>query len=418
MPLLALGVSYRAASVDLLERLTFGEDDWMKAYRRAADDPAIEEAVILSTCNRVEVYAAVPGYHPGFQALKRLLCESRHVAPGDIDEPLYSHYEIDAVDHAFTVASGLDSMVLGEPQILSQVREALKRAQKEGAAGRTLTALFHSASRTGRRVRTETGVGAAPDAFVAAGANLAEAALGGIAGRNALVVGAGYMAALAAKHLRERGAANVRILNRSTERAALLAKRTGSDHGSLDELPSAIDDADVVVSATGAAGTVISASALVERTRPLFVIDLAVPHDVDPEASRLEHVALVDVAGLREAVSVRTGEASLEIERARSIVGNELRRFTLRRRAERLAPLIHALRRRGDEIVVSELGRFRSDLGSLTPHEREAVETMARGIVAKLLHEPIVRLKELSEPGTQDAHAKLLAELFGIERVK
>jgi glutamyl-tRNA reductase len=418
MPLLALGVSYRAASVDLLERLTFGEDDWMKAYRRAADDPAIEEAVILSTCNRVEVYAAVPGYHPGFQALKRLLCESRHVAPGDIDEPLYSHYEIDAVDHAFTVASGLDSMVLGEPQILSQVREALKRAQKEGAAGRTLTALFHSASRTGRRVRTETGVGAAPDAFVAAGANLAEAALGGIAGRNALVVGAGYMAALAAKHLRERGAANVRILNRSTERAALLAKRTGSDHGSLDELPSAIDDADVVVSATGAAGTVISASALVERTRPLFVIDLAVPHDVDPEASRLEHVALVDVAGLREAVSVRTGEASLEIESARSIVGNELRRFTLRRRAERLAPLIHALRRRGDEIVVSELGRFRSDLGSLTPHEREAVETMARGIVAKLLHEPIVRLKELSEPGTQDAHAKLLAELFGIERVK
>lgn len=418
MPLLALGVSYRAASVDLLERLTLGDDDFTKAYRRAADDPAIEEAVILSTCNRVEVYAAVPGYHPGFQALKRLLCESRHVAPGDIDEPLYSQYELDAVEHAFTVASGLDSMVLGEPQILSQVREALKRAQKEGAAGRTLTALFHSASRTGRRVRTETGVGAAPDAFVAAGANLAEAALGGIADRNALVVGAGHMAALAAKHLRERGAANVRILNRSTARAARLAERTGSDHGSLDELPSAIAHADVVVSATGAAGTVISASAIGERQRPLYVIDLAVPRDVDPEAATLEHVALVDVAGLREAVSVRTGEASLEVERARSIVADELRRFTLRRRAERLAPLIHALRRRGDEIVASELGRFRSDLGSLTPDEREAVETMARGIVAKLLHEPIVRLKELSEPGTQDAHAKLLAELFGIERVK
>ncbi|MGH2591659.1 MAG: glutamyl-tRNA reductase, partial [Actinomycetota bacterium] len=153
MAILALGVSHRRASVVLLERLAFGDDELAKAYRRAEDDPAIEETVILSTCNRVEVYGSVPSYHAGFQALKRLLCEPREVAPAEIDEPLYSHYELDAAEHAFTVASGLDSMVLGEPQILSQAREALRRAQSEGAAGPALTGLFHAAARTGRRVR-------------------------------------------------------------------------------------------------------------------------------------------------------------------------------------------------------------------------------------------------------------------------
>lgn len=415
MAILALGVSHRHAGVELLERLAFGDDDLAKAYRRAADDPAIEEAVILSTCNRVEVYGSVPSYHAGFQALKRMLCESREVAPAEIDEPLYSHYELDAAEHAFTVASGLDSMVLGEPQILSQVRDALRRAEAEGAAGPALTGLFHAAARTGRRVRTETAVGAAPDAFVAAGADLAEELLGGLEGRRAVVVGAGQMCALAVKHLRRRGLGNVRILNRSLERARALAERTGTEHGALDELPSVITEADLLVSATGAAGTVVFAASLEERRRPLFVLDLAVPRDVEPAVRELTDVTLVDIEGLRDSLSFRSAEATADVERAHEIVADEVRRFTLRRRAERLAPLIHALRRRGDEVVGAELERFRSDLASLTPDEREAVEAIARGVVAKLLHEPIVRLKELSAPGTQDAHAKLLAELFGIE---
>lgn len=415
MAILALGVSHRHAGVELLERLAFGDDDLAKAYRRADDDPAIEEAVILSTCNRVEVYGSVPSYHAGFQALKRMLCESGVVAPAEFDESLYSHYELDAAEHAFTVASGLDSMVLGEPQILSQVREALRRAETEGAAGPALTGLFHAAARTGRRVRTETAVGAAPDAFVAAGADLAEEKLGGLEGRRAVVVGAGQMCALAVKHLRRRGLGNVRILNRSLERARALAERTEAEHGALDELPSAITEADLLVSATGAAGIVVSVAALEGRTRPLFVLDLAVPRDVDPAARELPDVVLVDIEGLRDSLSIRAAEAAADIERAHEIVADEVRRFTLRRRAERLAPLIHALRRRGDEVVGAELERFRSELASLTPDEREAVEAIARGVVAKLLHEPIVRLKELSAPGTQDAHAKLLAELFGIE---
>ncbi|HEY7756350.1 MAG TPA: glutamyl-tRNA reductase [Actinomycetota bacterium] len=414
MAILALGVSHRRATVELLERLAFTEDDLVKAYRRADDDPAIHEAVILSTCNRVEVYASVPSYHTGFQALKRLLCESRDVAPDEIVEPLYSHFEMEAAEHAFTVAAGLDSMVLGEPQILSQVREALKRAVAEAAAGPALTGLFHAASRTGRRVRTETSVGAAPDAFVAAGADLAREAIGSLEGRHAVVVGAGQMSALAVKHLRARGVGTVRILNRSLERARALAERTDAEHGDLEQLRGSLAEADLLVSATGAAGLIVPASALEGRERPLFVLDLAVPRDVEPSARALPGVTLVDIEGLRETLSVRAAEAAADIERAHAIVAEEVRRFAQRRRSERLAPLILALRERGQEVVAAELERFRSELASLTPDEREAVEALARGIVAKLLHEPIVRLKELSAPGSQDAHAKLLAELFGV----
>jgi glutamyl-tRNA reductase len=414
MAILALGVSHRRATVELLERLAFTEDDLVKAYRRADDDPAIHEAVILSTCNRVEVYASVPSYHTGFQALKRLLCESRDVAPDEIGEPLYSHFEVEAAEHAFTVAAGLDSMVLGEPQVLSQVREALKRAVAESAAGPALTALFHAASRTGRRVRTETSVGAAPDAFVAAGADLASEAIGSLEGRHAVVVGAGQMSALAVKHLRARGVGTVRILNRSLERARALAERTDAEHGDLEQLRGSLAEADLLVSATGAAGLIVPASALEGRERPLFVLDLAVPRDVEPSARALPGVTLVDIEGLRETLSVRAAEAAADIERAHAIVAEEVRRFAQRRRSERLAPLILALRERGQEVVAAEFERFRSELASLTPDEREAVEALARGIVAKLLHEPIVRLKELSAPGSQDAHAKLLAELFGV----
>jgi glutamyl-tRNA reductase len=415
MAILALGVSHRHATVELLERLAFTDDDLVKAYRLVADDPAIEAAVILSTCNRVEVFGDVPTYHSGFQSLKRLLCESRGVDPNDIAEPLYSHYELEAAEHAFSVDAGLDSMVLGEPQIHSQVREALRHAETEGAAGRALTDLFHAAARAGRRVRAETAVGAAPDAFVAAGADLAEETIGSLRGRHAVVVGAGQMPALAVKHLRGRGVGTVRILNRSLERARALAARMGAEPGDLAELPAAIAGADLLVSATGAAGVVVHASALANRTRPLFVLDLAVPRDVEPSARELPNVTLVDIEGLRATLAVRAAETAADIERAHAIVAEEVRRFALRRRTERLAPVIRALNEHGERAVAAELRRFRSELGAMTPEQRETVEALARGVVAKLLHEPIVRLKDAAGPGPRDRHATLLAELFGIE---
>ena len=419
MAILALGISHRRATVDLLERLAFADDDLVKAYRRVADDPAVEEAVVLSTCNRVEVYASVPAYHAGFQALKRLLAEPQGVSADDLAEPLYSHYEEEAVRHLFDVAAGLDSMVIGEPQILSQVRDAFRRAEAEGAAGHTLTSLFHAAGRTGRRVRTETAVGSAPDAFVDAGAELASVTLGGLEGRTAVVIGAGHMAALAVKHLRARGVGTLRVLNRSLERARTLAERLEAEPGDLDEIPDALASTDIVISATGAAGLVLHAEtiqrAMAERERPLFLLDLAVPRDVEPSAASIPGVHLVDIEDLKETFSARASDAAEDIARANELVAAEVHRFALRRRSERLAPLIHALRERGEAVVAAELERFRSDLANLTPDERKAVEAVARGIVAKLLHDPIVRLKELSAPGTERAYETLLAQLFGLE---
>lgn len=418
MPILVLGISHRRATVELLERLAFGDDDLVKAYRRALDDEAIGEAIILSTCNRVEVYASVPAYHAGFLALKRLLCESRGVSPALLAEPLYSHYEDGAAEHLFAVAAGLDSMVLGEPQILSQVREAHRRARAEEAAGPALTALFHSAARAGRRVRAETGVGAAPDAFVEAGTRLAEETLGELAGKRAVIIGAGQMSALAAKHLRSREVGPVRVLNRSPERARVLAERTEAEHGDLSGLAEALARADLVISATGAWGVVVHETtvrnAMRGRDLPLFILDLAVPRDVEPSVGSIGGVRLVNIEGLRDVLAA-AAETSEDIAQGNRIVDEEVRRFSIRRRSEHLAPLIRALRERGDAVLAAELSRFRSEFGALTPDKREAVEALARGIVAKLLHDPIVRLKELSGPGAGDAYANALADLFGIE---
>src|SRR5262245_27648912 len=240
MAILAVGVSYRRAPVELLERLSFADEDLSKAYRYVTGMESVREAVILSTCNRTEVVAEVGSYHAGFLDLMRFLAESRELDPDDFADPLYSHYEDHAIQHVFAVASGLDSMVLGEPQIQSQVRVAARRAHEEGATGPVLSALFRGAVRTGRRVRTETQIGASPAAFVEAGAELAGHYLGGLAGRSVVVVGAGGMASLAVDHLRGLGVGHLRVLNRSVDRARRLASRAGGDAAGLELLSHAI----------------------------------------------------------------------------------------------------------------------------------------------------------------------------------
>jgi glutamyl-tRNA reductase len=416
MAVLALGISFRRAPIELLERLAFADDDLVKAYRRVQDVDDVEEAVVLSTCNRVEIYGAVPSYHAGFLTLKRLLAETRGVAEADLADGLYAHWERDAVEHLFSVAGGLDSMVLGETQIQSQVREALRLAEGEGAAGSRMQALFHAASRAGRRIRQETSLGAAPDAFVERAAALAEDVLGDLSGRSVVVIGAGTMASLAVKHLRRRGVGPVRILNRSLQHARSLAERHQAEPGDLAALPDAVPEADLLVSATGATGVVVSAD-LVRAARPgeaspLVLLDLAVPRDVEPEAGDLPGVTLFDVGALRDHGSAEEDEA---IERARGIVAEEVRRFAVRRRGDELSPVIRAIRRRGDAVLESELARHASRLADLTPDEIAAVEALARGIVAKLLHDPIVALKERSEPGSGRTHAALLAELLDLD---
>lgn len=418
MPILTLGISFRRAPIELLERLSFADDDLAKAYRHALDQDAIEEAVILSTCNRVEITASVSSYHAGFLALKRVLTETRGVGADELAEPLYSHWEQDAADHLFAVAAGLDSMVIGETQINTQVRDALRRAARENASGPVLTALFHAAGRAGRRARAETSLGAAPDAFVSLGADLASEELGPLEGCCVAVVGAGQMASIAAKHLRGRGVADIRVLNRSAEHARALAARIGARSAGLDELPEALASADLIVSATGATGIVIDAeavrTALEGRSGSLVLVDIAVPRDVDPNVAGLDGVRLIDIETIQGRLATHAEETADDIARAHDIVAVEVRRWVVRRRSDALAPLIRAVRRRGADAVSTELDRYAARLAGLTPDEREAVESLARGIAAKLLHDPIVALKERSEPGSDGAHANLLAELLGI----
>jgi len=415
--ILGLGVSFRRAPVELLELLAFDDADLTKAYHHATDLDGLDEVVVLSTCNRVEVYGSVASYHTGFLALKRMLLETRHVDPGAIADPLYAHWERDAADHLFRVAAGLDSMVLGETQIQTQVRDALRRANGEGTAGPALAGVFHAAVRAGRRVRHETALGAAPDAYVALATDLASDVLGGLADRSTVVIGAGTMAELSVHHLRSRGGGPIRILNRSLERARALAGRTGAEHGGLEELPGVLGTADLIVSATGAAGHVIARDDLRRAAagragRPLVILDLAVPRDVEP-GTDVDRVDVFDILALRERIGDRSPGTADEVARAQDLIADEVRRWQIRRRGDELAPLIRALRDRGDAVVRAELERWSAELARLDEHEREAVEALARGIAAKLLHDPIVGLKEHGD--TDRTHAKLLAELFGLD---
>jgi glutamyl-tRNA reductase len=423
MPILALGISYRRAPVDLLERLAFFPDDDPKAYRQVLESESVAEAVILSTCNRVEVFAEVGSYHAGFQELKRFLSQSREVPPDDFVEPLYAQYETHAVEHLFSVAAGIDSVVVGEPQILAQVRQAHRRAEAEGATGPVLGRLFRAAVRAGKRARTETAIGESARGFVEAGTDLADRFLGGLSGRPAVVVGAGAMAGLAAAHLRDRGLAPIRIVNRSPERAHRLAQRTGLEAAPFGRLAHALAEADLVVSSTGATGAVIGSAVVRESLglnggrpgRPLFLLDLAVPRDVDPTVRELPGVAVADLDDVKEALRADGGAPHAEeVERVKRIVLEEVERFESWRRAVRLAPVIQALRDRGERAVAAELARFGPRLAGLEEREREAVEALVRGVVAKLLHDPIVRLKEPPPPGTGDVRARALAELFGL----
>ena len=413
MHVLSTGVSYRRAPVELLERLAFPGDELGKAYHHLTSIEGVRGGVILSTCNRVEVVAEVDSYHEGAQALRGFLADAREVPAEELSEPLASRYEEDAVRHLFGVASGIDSMVIGEPQILSQVRSAYRRSEEEGALTPLLSALVRRAVRTGRRARAETAIGANPAAMVEAGADLAAKALGTIEGRSLLVVGAGTMAELAVKSFGSRGVGEVVVLNRSPSRAERLAVRHGAAAGSLTDLGHALAGADLAVTVTGATGLVVEPDivrdAMRGREAPLFVLDLAVPRDVHPGAAAIDGVTLVDIDDLRAVVN---GANDDEVARVAAIVDEEVARFAQWRRAARLAPLIQGLYDRADRIRRAELDRVQARLASLSDDERAAVEAATEAIVKKLMHGPVIRAKALAE---DDAEVRLLARLFGFD---
>ena len=421
MSLLVVGCNYRSADLALLERLAVAGDQLPKALRSLLGLEHVSEAVVLSTCNRIEVYASVTRFHAGLQELRGWLAERGDVHPQDLDELHYSYHDDRAAAHLFSVAGGLDSMVVGEQQILSQVKQAIEVARLEGSARRVLQRLFRQALRVGRRVRRETRIAEGASSMVDVGLDAVAGRLGrDRSGRRVLIVGAGMMGALTADRLATLDTGEVEVWNRSPEKASRLAARVGGRVVAEGGLPAALRRAQVVICTTGAAQPVLDtelvADAVAERANTsasdLVLLDLAVPRNIDPACDRLPGVRLIDVDDVRQQAEVAlAGEVVAE---ARRIVDEEADRFLTWTRTSAVEPTIRSMRTYAEAVRSAELDRLAGKLALLDDRERDAVEALTRGIVNTLLHAPTVRLKELADRGGAEAHAEVLSDLFDL----
>jgi glutamyl-tRNA reductase len=406
MSVLTIGLSHRTAPVALLERASVTGDALVKLLHDVQRDACVAEALVVSTCNRVEVYATVDRFHAAVNAVSRLLSTHSGVSAEELTPHLYVHYEDRAVEHLFSVAAGLDSMVVGEGQILGQVRQALRLAQEEGTIGATLNELVQQALRVGKRSHAETGIDRAGASLVTAGLSLA----GPIQGRRALVVGAGSMSALSAATLARMGVTDIVIANRTFERGARLAESVGGRAVELAEVPRELRETDLVISCTGAGHHVITPSMVREGT---FLLDLALPHDVDPAVRAVPGVTLVDLETIKESGAGR--QDGVAVAAVRELVAAEVQAFLTAERAARVTPTVVALRSKAAGVVEAELGRLRLRLPHLEGRVGEEVEQTVRRVVDKLLHEPTVRVKQLATSPGGDHYAEALRELFDLD---
>lgn len=421
MSVLAVGLSHRTSPTALLEQVSAGVGDGAKLLHELVEGEHVVEAVVLSTCNRIEVYAHVTAFHGGHVEVTDALAAISGLAGADLTPHLYVDYDARAVQHLFQVACGLDSMLVGEAQILGQLRTSYKLAQGEGTVGRVLGEAFRHALRTGKRARSETGIDRAGASLVGLALDRARDVLGGLSGVRAGVVGAGATGSLACASLQREQVAALTVANRDVDRAHRLASRFGGTGVDLDGLDALLADADVVVSATASVGIVVGADAVAAAMarrpgRPLVLLDLGLPHDVAAEARDVPGVSLVDLDGLAESVSRLDGAAEADLDAARSIVADETSAFLSWQRAVRVAPTVVALRSKAEDVVRGELQRLVGRLPDLDDRSRQEVEDTVRRVVEKLIHAPTVRVKELAGDPGGDAYADALRELFELPR--
>jgi glutamyl-tRNA reductase len=424
MSLLAVGVSHRTAPVALLEQFAMGAGDRVKALHELVAGDHVTEALVLATCNRIEVFAEVERFHGGVADVSRVLARQAGATVEELSPYVTVHYEDQAVAHLFSVAAGLDSMVVGETQVLGQLRAAYALAREEGTVGRALHPVAQRALRVGKRVHTETGIDRAGASLVSVALDRAEERIGSLAGRTVLVVGAGSMGALAATTLARRGASVV-VSSRTEASAARLADSVGGRSAPLADLPVELPAADVLVTCTGATGLVVGTdvvtAAMAGRSaRPLAVVDLALPRDVAPGVAALPGVHVVDLALLQGERATTPGRptagpvAADDIAAAHAMVETETALLRAERQAAEVAPTVSALRSQAAEVVDAELLRLSTRLPDLDTRARAEISRTVRRVVDKLLHEPTVRVKELaSAPGDTD-YAGALRALFGL----
>lgn len=401
MPVLVVGLNRRTVALDLFERMTVGDAAIPKALQDLNDSHHVSEAILLSTCMRTEVYAVVDRFHAGVADVRNFLARLGSSPPEDFSDDLYSYFDEGAAAHLFEVAAGIDSPVIGEGEILGQVRNAWELASQESAAGPTLSHLFRHSVEVGKRVRSETAIARRITSVSQAAVALVKARLGGsLDGYDVLVVGAGDMGeGMAAALVNSATARRIMVANRSLDRAVELAGRVGGEPIELGLLGHALAQADVVLTATGSTSVWLEASDLGpvmarRRNRPLVVMDVAVPRDVDSAVGRLPGVTLLDTDDLRSFAESGMAARRKEVARARSLIAEELERYSHATAARSVAPLVAALRGRAEKVRTNELARYRSRLDGLDPRQREAIEALTKGIVGKLLHEPTMQLRD------------------------
>jgi glutamyl-tRNA reductase len=417
--LVAIGLNHRTAPLELLERMAIDAARMPKALGDVATRANLSEAVVLSTCNRIEVYAVAERFHGGFDDVRDFLAESAFLAPEDFADHLFVWHGEEAVAHLFEVAAGLDSAVLGESEILGQVGDAWHVAREEGATSASLNLLFRHALEVGKRVRTETGIARGITSLSQAAVALAADRLGGLAGRRALVVGAGDMGDGMAMALARSGVDELLVANRSAGPAEALAERAGGRAISLFELTDHLAGVDLLLTSTGASSPVVEHAdvlrAMEQRPdRPLLVIDIAVPRDVDPAVGTIPGVTVLDMDDLRAFAAAGAAGRQAEAAGARAIVDTAVERYLDEVSARGAVPVIRSLRDRAESVRQAELDRVAARLAGLDDQQRDAVEAATRAIVAKLVHEPIVRVKDAAGSAKGDRLADSLRDLFDL----
>ena len=447
MSVLTVGLSHRSAPVATLERAAVSGDALGKLLRDVFEADPVAGTFVVSTCNRVEIYAEVNKFHAGLSSISDLLARHSGIPLAELTQYLYVHYEDRAVQHLLTVAAGLDSMVVGESQILGQVRQAIALAREHGTLGRELDGLGTLALRAARRAHAETGIDRAGANLVSVGVGLAATQLRPgsgegtpdpvhpLGGLNVLVVGAGSMSSLAVATAHRFGAASIMVANRTPGRAERLAASVSGGTAGLGDLPAALAGADLVISCTGAAGLVITAEMVTRALRlragpvgggagaggpgpprPLVLLDLALPHDVDPGAAGLPGVSVLGLDSLEDAGLAVAATQAEDVAAVRAIVADELAARVSARHAARVSPTVVALRAKAAEVVAAELDRLTGKLGSLDERVYAEVSRAMQRVVYKLLHAPTVRVKELAGSPGGDSYEVALRVLFDLDQ--
>ena len=420
MYVLLAGVSHQTAPVEVRERLAISAGGFKRAYARLKSCPDIEGAVILSTCNRTEVYATARDIEPGMQSLRNFLVELSGMESSELDKYIYQPNCHDAILHIFRVAAGLDSMIVGESQIIGQVKEAYQLALEMEVSDPILNVLFQKAIRVGKKVRTQTSLEKLPLSVSYAAVELARQSLGTLAGKTVMVVGAGEMSELTTRHLMTNGVQSVIVSNRSFDKAADMAARFNGKAIRFEELPVELGRADIVISCTAASHYVIHsdncASVLSARNgRKIILVDIAVPRDIDPALTAIAGVDIYDIDDLQGVVELNEVERQQAIYEAERIISREIIRFNEWLATLYVVPVIADLKALGARIKESELQRAMNRLGNVSPREEKIIASLANSIVNQILHQPIVTLKDMAITNQGHLYAEMVKKLFDLQ---